>query len=59
MPAKGMYLVRNGRGRMATVQAMSIRGAIREYLANYSTKPGEELDVKRRGEGAWQSFRAL
>lgn len=59
MPAKSAYLIRNARGHMRTVQAQSHRGAIREFLAQYPTTPGETLEVKRRGAGTddWLAFR--
>ena len=57
MPAKSAYLIRNARGRMATVVAQSHRGAMKLYLTKYPTTPGDVLEVKPRGEGAWEAFK--
>jgi hypothetical protein len=59
MPTKGPYQVRNAAGRLHTVQAFSTRGAVKLYVVEYPTTPGEVLEVKRRGSGpdAWEAFR--
>jgi hypothetical protein len=59
MPAKSAYLIRNARGHMRTVQAQSHRGAMKIYLEQYPTTPGETLEVKQRGAGSddWTAFR--
>jgi hypothetical protein len=57
MPTKDAYLIRDGRGHMRTVVAFSSRGAVRNYLEQYPAQAGEELEVKRRLSGDWETFR--
>jgi hypothetical protein len=57
MAARAMYLVRNEKGQMFTLLAQSTRGAIRDYVSRYRTRPGEELEVKERGAGEWEAYR--
>lgn len=57
MPTKDAYLIRDGRGRMRTLQGFSSRGVIREYLEQYPTQAGEVLEVKRRLAGEWEAYK--
>jgi hypothetical protein len=59
VPAKEVYQVRDGRGRIRTVIGFSHRGVVKIYLSEYPTLPGETIEVKRRGFGPddWQAFK--
>jgi len=59
MPAKASYLVRGPDGRMATVVAHSIRGALKLYMTQNrrSLGRGDPISVKEREVGDWQDFK--
>lgn len=54
---KEMYLVRGADGTMRTIIAFSSRGAVKIYIAKYSTRKGDILEVKPRGRGQWEAFK--
>lgn len=56
MGAKESYLVRGPDGRMSTVVAHSVRGALKIYMAKHRPKEGF-VSVKLRGDGDWQDFK--
>jgi hypothetical protein len=57
MPAKESYLVRGPDGRMATIVAHSVRGALKLYLYKHRTMSGDLVSVKPRGHGDWADFK--
>ena len=57
MAGDAAYLVRGDNGQMATIMARSIRGALRSYMLQYHPDRGDVVNVKKRGEGDWQSFK--
>lgn len=57
MPAKGTYLVRGPDGRMATVIAHSVRGAVKLYLHTRRLAQGSLVSVKPRGHGEWVDYK--
>lgn len=58
MAAKESYLVRGPDGRMATVIARSVRGALRTYMdSRRDLSPGGIVSVKVRGGGDWENFK--
>lgn len=58
MPAKQTYLIRRLiDGTQRTVIAMSPRGAMMLFVAEYGPPMGEEFAVKVRGEEGWTGFR--
>lgn len=56
MPPRGQYLVRRGNGTMATIEAHSTRGALKIWIPKFRPELGEQVSVKRRGEGDWENF---
>lgn len=58
MPGEQSYLVRGPDGRMSTVVARSVRGAVRSYMrSNRKLRKGDPLAVKLRGVGSWEHFK--
>lgn len=57
MPALEQYLIRGANGRMATVEARSLRGAVRVYLRLHKPRKGDTIHAKPRGRGDWESFK--
>lgn len=57
MPQEEQYLVRGPDGRMATVNAHSVRGALNLYLAKYRPADGSLVSVKPRGHGDWADYK--
>ena len=57
MPAKDSYLVRGPDGKMATIVAFSVRGALQLYLHKFRPEPGGAVSVKVRGAGDWHDFK--
>lgn len=57
MARREAYLVRGADGRMRTVQAFSVRGAAKLYLAKYRPKRGDIIEIKPRGRGDWEAFK--
>jgi hypothetical protein len=56
--AKQAYLVRReADGTMRTVQALSVRGAMTAFAAEYAPEAGEEFRVKLRGTTGWTWYR--
>lgn len=57
--SKTHFMVRTEDGKYRTVVAQSHKGAMRQFLEQYDAEPGDELDVKRRGDSGetWQRFR--
>jgi hypothetical protein len=51
------YLIRGQDGRMATVLARSIRGAVRLYLQKHRPPKGDIIRVKPRGQGDWAEYK--
>lgn len=52
------YLIRWANGRMTTVVARSLRGAVRTHLRSKNRpKKGDTIHVKPRGRGDWTEFR--
>lgn len=54
MPVKESYLIRGPDGRMATVVAHSVRGALKIYLGKHRQKG--VVSVKVRGGDGWNDF---
>lgn len=54
--ARQSYLVRGPDGRMSTVIAHSVRGALKLWMHQNPRSPGE-VSVKARGEGDWHHFK--
>ena len=44
-------------GRMATVIAHSVRGALKLYLHQYRPPLGSFVSVKLRGQGSWSDYK--
>ena len=57
MPTKETYLVRGPDGRMASVTAHSVRGALNLYLTGKKLQSGSLVSVKPRGHGEWADFK--
>ena len=58
MPAEQSYLVRGPDGRMSTIVARSVRGALKSYLrSNRRLRHGDPIAVKLRGAGSWEYFK--
>lgn len=50
------YLVRGPDGRMNTIIAHSVRGALKLWMA-LNPREGGDVSVKVRGEGDWHHFK--
>jgi hypothetical protein len=60
MAREEQYLVRGPDGRMVTINARSLRGAMNEYLRNYKPPVGRQFSVKLRGGGGdWTHYDVL
>lgn len=62
MSAVEMYLVRGPDGRMSTVNARSLDGAKRAYLASpkgRSLERGDIFRVKPRNHGDWTHYKVM
>jgi hypothetical protein len=59
MPGKESYLVRDGGGRMYTVTAHSVRGALKLFLAKHrrQVSSGDYVSIKPRGHGDWVDYK--
>jgi hypothetical protein len=57
MPLEQAFLVRGADGRMATVMARSVRGAVKTYLRKHRPRKGDIIDVKPRGTGDWLTYK--
>jgi hypothetical protein len=57
MPMEQAFLVRGADGRMATVIARSVRGAVKTYLRKHRPRKGDCFSVKPRGTGDWHDFK--
>lgn len=51
------YLIRGGDGRMATIVARSLRGAVKFYLRKHRPPKGDIIKAKLRGHGEWTEFK--
>lgn len=56
MAAKAQFLVRDGSGKMATVVAHSVRGALQLFIHKYKPAIGDVVSVKPRGSGDWADY---